>query len=275
MINSKALKINRSGEVLFFIFPKIEAAGGCRHAFSSRLGGVSKGNCSSMSFGFSLGDDENNVKENYRIFCKASGLDFSKLVLSQQTHTNNLRIVTEDDIGKGVWQKLDYSDIDGLITAKKGLVLVTQYADCTPLAFYDPIKKVVATSHAGWRGTVAEIAAKTVEMMVSQFGSDPRDIIVGIGPHISKCCYEVDAPVINEIDRLPYLDKEKCYTKKGEDKYMLDLGEVNRQILINSGVLEENIDVSDLCTCCNSNIFHSHRATKGKRGTLALMICLE
>ena len=275
MINSNTLNLHKSGEVVFFTFPKIEAAGGCRHGFSTRLGGVSAGHCSSMSFGFSLGDDTDAVRKNFRIFSDAIGVDSDKLVLSQQTHTSNIRIVTKEDAGKGVWSERDYSDIDGLVTNESGLVLVTQYADCTPLAFYDPVTKTVATSHAGWRGTVAEIAAKTVSIMVESFGCKPENILVGIGPNIGSCCYEVDDPVINEINKLTLPQRDKCYTAKSDGKYMLDLREVNRQILINSGILAKNIDVADLCTCCNSELFHSHRATKGKRGTLALMISLN
>ena len=184
-------------------------------------------------------------------------------------------MVTREDIGKGIFRERDYSDIDGLVTNEKDVVLVTQYADCTPLAFYDPVKRVVAASHGGWRGTVAEIARKTVEKMTEEFGSDPADILCGIGPNIGQCCYEVDDPVINEINKLSYLELPSCYTVKGGGKYMLDLREVNREILIHAGVKPENIDVADLCTCCNSDIFHSHRATKGKRGTLALMIALD
>ena len=275
MINSKTLNVHKNGEVVYLTFPKIEAAKGVRHAFSTRAGGVSKGNCSTMSFGFSLGDDKNDVLKNYEIFCQAFGVKTENCVLSQQTHTANLRIVTRDDAGKGIFRERDYSDIDGLVTNEKGLVLVTQYADCTPLAFYDPVKRVVATSHGGWRGTVAEIAKKTVEKMASEFGSYPADILCGIGPNIGQCCYEVDDPVINEINKLSYLDLPSCYTVKGGGKYMLDLREVNREILIHAGIRPENIDVADLCTCCNSNVFHSHRATKGKRGTLALMIALD
>ena len=275
MIESKTLNFHKNGEVVYLTFPKIEAAGGVKHAFSTRAGGVSKGNCATMSFGFSLGDDKDDVLKNYALFCSAFGTNAENCVLSQQTHTANLRIVTAEDKGKGIFRERDYSDIDGLVTNEKGLVLVTQYADCTPLAFYDPVKKVVATSHGGWRGTVQEIAAKTVELMQSRFGCDPKDILCGIGPNIGKCCYEVDDPVINEINKLTYLDLSACYSEKGGGKYMLDLREVNREILIHAGIKPENIDVADLCTCCNSDIFHSHRATKGKRGTLALMITLD
>ncbi len=275
MLKSKTLNIHKNGEVVYLTFPKIEAAGGVKHAFSTRLGGVSKGDCATMSFGFSLGDDKSHVLKNYEIFCRAFGTDSKNCVLSQQTHTSNLKIVTKDDIGKGIYRERDYSDIDGLITNEKGIVLVTQYADCTPLAFYDPVKGVVATSHGGWRGTVAEIAKKTVEKMTAEFGSAPENILCGIGPNIGRCCYEVDDPVINEINKLSYLDLSACYTVKGGGKYMLDLREVNREILIHAGIRPENIDVADLCTCCNSDVFHSHRATKGKRGTLALMIALD
>ncbi len=275
MLKSNTLKVKKSGEVLYLAFPKIEAAGGSIHGFSTKLGGVSRGHCSTMSFGFSLGDDEADVKKNFEIFCRAIGSDSKNVVLSQQTHTANLRVVTKEDMGKGLYCERDYTDIDGLVTNQPGLLLVTQYADCTPLAFYDPVNRVVATSHAGWRGTVQEIALKTVELMVSRFGCRPENILCGIGPNIGKCCYEVDDPVITEINKLSYLDKKACYSDKGNGKYMLDLREVNREILIHGGILPENIDVADLCTCCNSDIFHSHRATKGKRGTLALMIALD
>ncbi len=275
MINSKTLNLHKKGEVLYLTFPKIENVGGVRHAFSTRLGGVSKGDCASMSFGFSLGDNKDDVLKNYEIFCDAFGAKAENCVLSQQTHTANLRIVTKEDIGKGLYRERDYSDIDGLVTNERGVVLVTQYADCTPLAFYDPVKKVVATSHGGWRGTVQEIAAKTVGLMQSRFGCDPENILCGIGPNIGQCCYEVDDPVINEINKLSYLDTPACYTVKGDGKYMLDLREVNREILIHAGIKPENIDVADLCTCCNADVFHSHRATKGKRGTLAMMIALD
>ncbi len=275
MITSKTLKVNKKGEVLYLTFPKFEAAGGVKLAFSTRYGGVSRGACATMSFGFSLGDDIDAVKENYRIFTQTIGTDVERVVLSQQTHTANLRVVTAEDAGKGLFRERDYTDIDGLVTDERGITLVTQYADCTPLAFYDPKQRVVATSHAGWRGTVQEIAAKTVELMVSRFGCDPKDIIAAIGPNIGACCYEVDDPVINEINKLDYLDRAACYTVKGDGKYMLNLKEVNRQIMMHSGIRAENIDVADLCTCCHSDIFHSHRATGGKRGTLAMMIALD
>ena len=274
MIESKTLNLHNKNGVVYLTFPKLDNFGVC-HGFSTRLGGVSTGDQTSMSFSFTVGDKRENVLENYRLFCEAIGADCKNAVVAFQTHTANIRKVTKEDIGKGVYKPQDYTDVDGLVTNEPDILLVTQYADCTPLLFYDPVKKVAATSHGGWRGTVGEIALKTVEIMVNDYGSNRQDIICAIGPNISKCCYEVDDPVIKEINKLDYLDKSLCYTEKGEGKYMLDLKETNKQILLYAGIKEENIDLADLCTCCHSDIFHSHRATGGKRGTLAAMICIN
>ncbi len=270
MIKSHSLNIREKNGVTYLTFPLFDKYA-VPHAFSTRLGGVSEGDTASMNFSFTLDKCAEAVKENFRLFCDAVGFDPEKLVLSQQTHTANIRKVTTADFGKGVWRDRDYCDIDGLVTDTDA-VLVTQYADCTPLLFYDTKNNIAATSHAGWRGTVAEIGKKTVEIMCHDYGSDPAYIIAAIGPSVAQCCYEVDDPVIEEINRLGYLDFSLCYKAKENGKYMLDLREVNREILIKSGILPENIDVSDLCTCCNAEFLHSHRKTGGKRGTLGAFI---
>lgn len=270
-MTSKNLKINTDGTLKYITFPKLTATGVVRHIFSTRLGGVSSGHCATMNLSFNRGECRENVLENYRILCGAVGIDTENLVLSHQTHTNNVLCVTEEHRGTGI-TKPSFCDVDGLITDKKGVALVTQYADCTPLLFCDPIKKVIATSHAGWRGTVKLIGKVTVEKMCSEFGCKPEDIIAGIGPCIGKCCYEVDDPVYNEFVKIPFLSLDDIFTKKPNGKYMLNLVEANRQILINSGINPENIDLSDICTCCNAKEMHSHRATGGKRGNLAAII---
>lgn len=274
MLKTSTLKIIEKGELKYIKFPKIDALGITNHAFSTRLGGVSTGIFSSMNLSFNRGDERENVLENYKRLCDAENISTENLVLSCQTHTNNVKIVTREHCGTGI-TKPSFSDVDGLITNERQVALVTQYADCTPLVFCDPVKKVIATSHAGWRGTVKEIGKVTVEKMYSHFGCEPQDIIVGIGPSIGKCCYEVDDPVFNEFKKLEYLDLESIFSAKGGGKYMLNLVEANRQILINAGILPHNIDCSDICTCCNSGSLHSHRASKGQRGNLALIIELK
>ena len=274
MLNSNSLKVNRKGSLCFITFPKLESFGSIKHGFSTRLGGVSEGYFSSMNLSFTTGDARDRVVKNYEIFSNALGIDPKSTVLSRQTHTDNIRIVTAQDCGKGVYKDFDYTDVDALITNVNGVTLVTHSADCCLLVFFDPIKKVIASAHAGWRGTVKEIGLKTVQKMIQSFGCDPKDIIAGIAPSIGKCCYEVDDPVYNEFIKLKYLNIPQIFTTKPNGKYMLDLWEANKQILIQSGINPDNIDVTDLCTNCNCKEFHSHRATSGKRGVNALFIQL-
>ena len=270
-MESKTLNIVKKDSLVYIQFPKLSSQKGVRHIFSTRHGGVSIGDTATMNLSFDKDTNRENVIKNFEILCDAVGINPENLVLSRQTHTNNVVIVTEQDRGRGIYKE-SYEDVDGLITNRPNVALVTQYADCTPLVFYDPVKRVIATSHAGWRGTVKLIGKCTVDKMVNEFGSNPKDIIAGIGPNIGQCCYEVDDPVINEFKKIDFLNLPDFVKDKGDGKYMLNLVEANRQILIGSGILPENIDVSDICTCCNSEDLHSHRATKGKRGTIGIII---
>lgn len=274
MLKSQTLKIETKEDLVYIQFPKLLECGCVNHIFSTRKGGVSEGEYESMNLSFNRGDKRENVLKNYEILCLAADINPKNLVLTKQTHTNNVLTVSEIHRGTGVTLP-EFSDIDGLVTNKKGVALVTQYADCTPLLFCDLVKKVIATSHAGWRGTVKEIGKVTIEKMVNEFGCNPEDIIAGIGPCIKKCCYEVDEPVFREFKRLSYLNLDNILFPKENGKYMLDLVEANRQILMNAGIKEENIDASDICTCCNHEMLHSHRATNGKRGNLAAIIELK
>lgn len=273
-IESQNLNIIKKNGLVYITFPSL-CVDGVKHGFSTRLGGVSEGIFSSMNLSFSRGDDEKAVLKNYEIICDAIGVDYKKCILSKQTHTTNIRIVSADDIGKGIVKERDFDNVDGLITNIPGVTLVTQYADCVGLLFYDPINRVVAASHAGWRGTVGEIGRKTVENMQKHFGSDTRNILAAIAPSIGKCCFEVDRPVYDEFIKLQNVDSEKIVECKPCGKYKIDLWECNRQILINAGILPQNISVTDLCTKCHPDVFFSHRATNGKRGNLAAFICLD
>jgi YfiH family protein len=248
-MKSNTLNICNNGDLTYITFPKLEATGIVRHIFSTKLGGVSPYPFGPMNMSFTS-DARENVIKNFELLCGCVGIDTNHLVFSKQTHTNNVKVVDKSHCGTG-YTKESFQDIDGLITNTPGVALVTQYADCTPLLFFDPIKKVIASSHSGWRGTVKEIGKVTVQKMKDNFGSNPSDIIVGIGPCIAKCCYEVDMPVFEEFKKIDYLDLDKIFISKGNGKFMLDTAEANRQILINAGIDERNIDISDLCTNCN------------------------
>ena len=270
-MKSTNLTVNRKGDLVYITFPRLLECGTVRHVFSTRLGGVSEGQYSTMNTSFSSGNDFTRVEENYRRLCGAVGIDISNLVLSRQTHTNNVRIVTKSDCGTG-YTKPSFTDVDGLVTNEPGVALVTQYADCTPLLFCDPVKRVCATSHAGWRGTVSGIGKVTVDTMVKEFGCDPNDIIAAIGPCICENCYEVDTPVLDAFANSG-IDITGVFREgRDENHFMLNLVRANKNILISAGIKEDNIDISDICTCCNASELHSHRATGGKRGNLAAII---
>lgn len=270
-MNSRNLILGDADGVRYIKFPKFEAVKTVRHIFSTRLGGVSTGRYNSMNLSFTNGDERENVIENYSRLCKIAGININHLVLSRQTHTDNIKSVTEKDRGTGIF-KDSFCDVDGLITDRSGVALVTQYADCTPLLFCDPVKGVIASSHAGWRGTAKLIGEKTVEKMVTEYGCKPENIIAAIGPCIGKCCYEVDGPVASAFSAIPFLNLKTVLFPKENGKYMLDLVEANKQILVHSGINPDNIDLSDICTCCNCDELHSHRATHGMRGNLAMII---
>ncbi len=273
MLKTKNLILAKQNDVWYIQFPKLLKCGSVKHVFSTRRGGVSKGDFASMNLSFSRGDEKENVLKNYEILCSAVGINPADLVLAKQTHTNNVISVTKAHKGTGITLP-SFNDVDGLITNEPNVALVTQYADCTPLLFCDPVKRVVATSHAGWRGTVKLIGKVTVEKMRRDYGCNPKDIIAGIGPCIGSCCYEVDAPVYNEFCKIPFIKPESIFTEKPNGKYMLDLANANRLILINAGILPENIDMTDICTCCNRDDLFSHRAFGDKRGNLAAVIQL-
>lgn len=274
-MQSKTMRINRKGDLLYLTFPAFSACPGVRHAFTTRFGGASTGEFSSMNMSFTRGDARENVLKNYETICRAIGVDEHKLVLSHQTHTKNLRAVTADDAGKGIFRKRDYEDVDGLMTDVPGLCLVTQYADCTPLFFCDPVKRVVALSHSGWRGTVLQIGKETVITMGQRYGCRPENILAGIGPSIGPCCYEVDDPVVRAFSQSPGLSLCAIFREKENGKYWCNLWEANRQILLSAGILPEHLSCADLCTNCHPDWFFSHRFTGGKRGNLAALIALE
>lgn len=270
---TNTLKENCKGDVLYYSFPSLDALGFVRHGFSTRLGGVSEGTFASMNLGFNRGDDDAAVTENYRRICAAIGVKAEDVVLSAQTHTTNIYNATAADRGRGITRERGYTDVDGLITDEPNVVLCTHYADCVPLFFADPVRRVVATSHGGWRGTVGGIAQATVERMTSDYGCRAQDIIAGIGPSIGRCCFEVDTPVFEAFSQLSLFD-DTCFTADGGDKYHIDLWEVNRRFMLAAGVRADNITVTDVCTRCHPDVLWSHRYTGGQRGSLAAFIAL-
>lgn len=274
--NNDEIDLRTNKEVPYLFFKNIENTNLVNHGFSTRLGGVSKEHLSSMNLSFTRGDEEENVFENYRRITRSLEVDYDKLVLSHQTHTTNIKVVTKEDMGKGLTREKEYTDIDGLITNEKGITLVTFYADCVPLLFVDPIHEAIGSSHSGWRGTVNKMGKMTVERMKKEYDTNPEDIIAAIGPSICMDCYEVSKEVIDEFacSFEQNIMDDICY-KKENGKYQLDLWKANKYVLLEAGIKEENISVTNICTCCNSNLLFSHRASHGMRGNMAALIGLK
>ena len=268
--------IKQTGETPVLQFSVFNQTDMVKHGFSTRLGGVSTGIYASMNLGQSRGDDPEKVQRNYRIIADTIGVSTEWMVCSDQTHTTNVKVVTKEDAGKGLLQPKDYQDIDGLITNVPGLCLVTYYADCVPLLFLDPVQKVIASSHSGWRGTVGHMGEITIQKMQSEFGCRPEHILAAIGPSICQDCYEVSEDVIQQFQQaFPENIWADLYYRKENGKYQLNLWKANEWILLNSGILPEHLTVTNLCTCCNSDLLFSHRASHGKRGTLAAFLALK
>lgn len=272
---SQTMKLNNCDFVPYLTFNSLSKINFINHAFSTRLGGVSCGEFASMNLAFNRGDNPDSVTENYKRICNSAGFDFESLTASSQDHNTFVRAVTAENKGVGIYKPIDIKSVGALVTNEKDVTLVTYYADCTPLFFVDTKRKAIGLAHAGWRGTVGRIGEKVVQKMARLYGTDPADIIAAVGPAISVCCYEVDKPCADNFYALTDLDSSCFVFPKDNGKYMVDLLETNRQILVAAGVKSENITVSDVCTNCHSELLWSHRATKGKRGTMCAFMCIK
>ena len=262
----------RQGEMEYLTFPLLEETGIVRHLFTTRLGGISRGDFSSLNLSFTRGDSREAVLENYNRVGEALGCSPEDMTASHQTHTTNIRVVTDEDRGKGITRPRDYDNIDGLITGERGLALVTYYADCVPLFFVDTSLQVIGLAHSGWRGTVAGMGACMVEAMEKEFGCRPENLKTAIGPSVCRDCYEVSREVAEQFIRR--FGEAVVTPGRQPDKYQLDLWLANRLLLEQAGVPRENIAVTDVCTCHNCSYLYSHRVSGEKRGNLGAFLML-
>lgn len=273
--NTKILESKEHNGVNYLSFPMLEESGLVRHGFSTRYGGVSEGKFAAMNFTFTRGDNPEHVRENYKRMAEALGVDETCMVLSYQTHTVNIRKVTQEDAGKGIYKEREYTDVDGLITNIPGITLVTFYADCVPLYFLDPVHCAIGLSHSGWRGTVNRMGKATIDAMAREYDSKPEDIIACIGPSICQDCFEVGKEVVEEFQKeFNQSDWESLYYEKPNGKYQLDLWRANEIVLRESGIKPEHLQMTDICTHCNPEHLFSHRTQGNERGNLAAFLCL-
>ena len=248
-------------------------AQGVAHGFSTRLGGVSEGIFSSLNLGATTGDSPDNVAENFRLFCSAIGSDHLALVKNHQVHGGVVRVVGRGDIvptaASGVFPA------DALVTNELGVALTVFSADCVPILMFDPIRRVIGAAHAGWRSTAVGIAANTVATMVDNYGCDPRDILVAIGPSISPCHFETHSDVTDGLLAHMGQDATQFFVPlEGGEKQSVDLKSANAHWVQRAGVPTQNIAISSACTTCDEEHFWSHRKLGTQRGSMASMIQL-
>lgn len=274
--SKNVLELRENGQIPYLVFPLLENTNMVIQGFSTRIGGVSPGYLGEMNFSYGQGDTKENVKENLCRFVSAIGGNPEKIVMSKQTHTTNVRKVTEADFGKGYTRERGFEDVDGLITNVPGAVLVTTYADCVPLYFVDPVHRAIGLSHSGWRGTVNHMGKATLQAMKQAYGTKPQDVYAAIGPSICQNCYEVSEDVIDCFrENFPQSLHQELFYKKDNGKFQLNLWKANETVLTLAGVKREHLQVTDICTCCNSKYLHSHRASHGKRGALAAFLAIR
>lgn len=274
MANQVNYKFVTKEELTYLTFTSWEKDERITHGFSTRSGGVSEGELATLNLGFNRGDQKEHVIENYKRMSNAIGVPFESLVLSKQVHETNIAKVGSNDCGNGILTPNKWESMDGLYTNEKGVTLVTHYADCVPLFFYAPKYGMIGMAHAGWRGTVAEIGKKMVEIWTNEEGIPASEIEVGIGPSIGPCHFEVDEDVANAFS-MQFPNASFISYDSEKNKYRIDLWECNKQSLLKAGILEEHVMVSSICTCCHDQIFFSHRKTGGKRGTLGAFMSLK
>jgi len=271
--------LHERGEVKWLTFPQLDGYPELTHLFTTRHGGVSTGEKTSWNFGKGSNETWDNILENYRILsnilAEESGceVDREHMVRTDQTHTANVLKVTEEHLGMGITRPREYTDIDGLVTNLRGVPLITSHGDCNALLFYDPVKQVIGQAHSGWKGTLKEIGAEVIRMMRSEYGCDPRDMIVGIGPALCQDCFEVD----EDVAQMFFTKNEgwHSYAYQRGIKHYIDLKAVMRETLVREGVQPEHIHDMKLCTKCRPDLFYSYRGQKGKNGNMVTAMMLK
>ncbi len=242
-----------------------------RHMFTTRIGGVSCGVFASWNLGVNRGDDDDAVRENYRLAGEIMGCEADDFVVTKQVHGRIVYLATESDrYTVGSDKRIE---CDGFVTNVKGLPLMIYIADCVPVLMHEPEAGVIAAVHCGWKSSVQDILGAAVEKMCA-LGARPQNIRAAIGTSIGKCCFECDDDVPAAVEHYLGGQTEGLFEKKPGGKTHVDLRGANARRLVQLGLGKDNIDVSDECTMCLPDKYWSHRATDGVRGSMAAAIVL-
>jgi len=263
-------RLERGGLVLY-TFAHLSAAG-VRHGVSTRLGGASEGPFATLNLSYSVGDEEGRVVSNRRSVFASLAVEENWVVSSHQVHGNNVCRITREARGRGAIRLgTAIPATDALVTNEPGVYLFMRYADCVPILLCDPTRGVVGLAHAGWKGTVGNIAGNTVRTMVRAFGCAPSNILAGIGPAVARCHYAVQEDVASQV-RANLSFWAFVLHHGASDSLMLDLPEATAWQLVAAGVPQANIALSGMCTACHTDEFYSYRAEGGRTGRFGALI---
>ncbi|MBC8263991.1 MAG: peptidoglycan editing factor PgeF [Anaerolineales bacterium] len=249
--------------VVYYRFANLTSYDEVLHGVFTRLGGVSSSPYESLNVGHLVGDDHEAVEANHDLIYQALGISRGDVATAHQEHGSRVALVGHQDRGRVI------PATDALITDTPGVALMLRFADCLPVLLYDPVRRAVGLAHAGWRGAIKGIAAKTAAAMVEAYGSRPADIIAGLGPCIGPCCYQVGTEV-TQLVKARFNHWQGLLRPQGDGSFHFNLWEANRRQLTKMGV--EEIEVSQLCTACRTDEFFSHRAEKGRTGRFAVIL---
>jgi len=246
---------------IFYLEPSFVGEG-VVGGFTTRHEGVSRAPYNSLNLGLGTSDSPHSVQGNRSLLARAFGTELDRLLTVTQVHGDDILVVDEPNDDLSHFQKLE---CDGIVTNQRGVMIGVCVADCVPILLYDPVKRVIAALHAGWKGTALGIAAKGVQALVTLFGSNPSDIRGGIGPAIGPCCYEVDEPV-----RQAFADRGElwslCSTPVSRGKWRIDLAGMNRHLLLSAGLSPSRVESAGACVSCASETFFSYRRDGGETG---------
>ncbi len=248
------------------------------HGMNTRLGGVSSGIYESMNMALGMGDSDERVRENYCRFAEILGFSPQSYTFSDQVHKTKIAKIEKSDCGNGFLfpKKESLKGSDGLITQERGIALTIFSADCVPLLFYDPVRQAIGAAHSGWRGTALDIAGEMLRRLQQEYGSSPKDVLVGVGACIGKENFEVGEDVKKEFEKQGKYDiLNEVFCPKGGGKYLLDLRTYIAFALKSGGVSEENMEISEECTFGRPELFFSHRRSGLQRGTHISVIYLR
>ncbi|WP_310550247.1 peptidoglycan editing factor PgeF [Paenibacillus glufosinatiresistens] len=262
----------------------MDAEAGLAAGFTGRSGGAGEAPYDSLNAALHVGDDPQTVLRNREILARSLGFEPEDWTCGEQVHGAAVAVVSAPDRGRGSRDRTSaFQDTDGLLTDVPGVLLTSFYADCVPLFFWDPERRAVGLAHAGWKGTVAGIAAVMVKRMQEEYGSRPGDLRAAIGPSIGACCYEVDEAVMDRAR--PVLAELEAQTETADPMFipsadrpgrtMLNLKECNRRIMIKAGILPTRIECTSWCTSCRPDLFFSYRKENGTTGRMTSFIGLK